>query len=73
MTENSSESVNEAPPRLLRLPAALNLVGLGRTAWLDLVREGRAPQTIKIGRATFWVEAELAAWLREQIRSNRAS
>jgi prophage regulatory protein len=71
MTANTSESANEAP-RLIRLPAALGMVGLGRTAWLDLVREGRAPRPIKIGRATAWVESELADWLREQIRNRRA-
>lgn len=68
---NPSESANAAP-RLLRLPAALGMVGLGRTAWLDLVRDGKAPRPIKIGRATAWVESELADWLREQIRTRRA-
>ncbi len=67
-----SESATQAP-RLLRLPATLDRVGLGRTAWLDLVRDGRAPKPVKIGRATAWVEAELADWLREQIRTNRAA
>lgn len=60
-------------PRLLRLPATLDRVGIGRTAWLDLVREGKAPKPLKLGRATAWVESELADWLREQIRTRRAA
>ena len=58
-------------PRLLRLAAALDHVGLGRSAWLDLVREGKAPKPVKIGRASAWVESELAAWLNERIRASR--
>lgn len=61
----------EIQPRLLRLPAVLDRVALGRTAFLDLVREGKAPQPVKIGRATAWVESELSAWLHERIRASR--
>jgi prophage regulatory protein len=67
---NPSESARQTP-RLLRLPATLDLVGLGRTAWLDLVRQRNAPQPVKIGRATAWVESELSAWLSERIRASR--
>lgn len=66
-----SESAAQMPPRLLRLPATLELVALGRTAWLDLVRDGNAPSPIKIGRASAWVEGEVAEWLRERIRASR--
>ena len=41
--------------RLVRLPAALHAVELGRSAWLELVKTKAAPQPVKIGRATFWV------------------
>lgn len=57
--------------RLIRLPAALARVGLGRSAWLDLVREKKAPQPIKIGRATLWLAAEVDAWVRERVRESR--
>ena len=68
---NSSESAAQSPPRLLRLPAVLDLVGLGRTSWLDLVRDCKAPRPVKIGRATVWVEAEIAEFVRERIRASR--
>jgi prophage regulatory protein len=61
------------PPdlRLLRLPETLAVVGLQRTAWLDLVKAGRAPQPVKLGRATAWVSGELQAWIADRIRAHR--
>lgn len=69
----STPNTEPAQLRLCRLPATLDRVGLGRTAWLDLVREGKAPKPVKIGRATAWVSEEIDAWLRERIRTNRAA
>lgn len=59
------------PGRLIRLPATLSLVPLGRTAWLDLVKRNEAPQPVKIGRATFWVEREVLDWIAERVRAHR--
>lgn len=60
-----------APEQLLRLPAVLATVGLGRTAWLDLVKSGQAPASVKIGRATAWPASEVHAWIAERIRQSR--
>ena len=57
--------------RLLRLPDCLQLVRIGRTAWLDMVRDKQAPQPVKIGRATFWAETEVQAFIAERIRLSR--
>ena len=70
MTAHTHESALQAP-RLLRLPATLDRVSLGRTAWLDLVRDRKAPAPIKLGRASAWVESEIDAWLRDRIRLSR--
>lgn len=70
---NPHESAPRAPHRLLRLPATLDRVALGRTAWLDLVREGLAPKPIRNGRATAWVEAEIDAWIETRIRASRGA
>lgn len=59
------------PGRLLRLPAVLGLVGLGRTAWLERVRTGDAPKMVKCGRASMWVESEVRAWIADRIRATR--
>lgn len=57
--------------RLVRLPEVLRTVCFGRTAWLDLVRAGKAPQPVRIGRATFWQASELQRWIAERIRASR--
>lgn len=57
--------------RLIRLPECLQAVSLGRTAWLDLVKEGDAPQPVKIGRATMWVWSEVQAFIADRIRQSR--
>ena len=71
MHTNSPTAETTIAPRLLRLPATLDRVALGRSAWLDLVREGNAPRPVKIGRASAWVESEVSAWLHERIRNGR--
>ncbi|MGX5672181.1 helix-turn-helix transcriptional regulator [Thermomonas fusca] len=49
---------------LLRLPQVLALVGVSKSTWWKLVREGRAPQAVKIGdRCTAWRAADVSAWL----------
>ena len=65
-----------APPdddRLLRLPQVLLTVGLGRTAWLALVRTGAAPAPVHIGRAASWPSSEVQAFIRARIRQSRAA
>ena len=57
--------------RLVRLPEALQAVCLGRTAFLDLVKEGVGPKPVKIGRATFYVWSELQGFIAERIRLSR--
>lgn len=75
--QNSDESTQTTPPgasvvrRLMRLPTVLEITGLGRTAWLDMVRERKAPQPIKIGRATMWIETEVAQFVEDRISESR--
>jgi prophage regulatory protein len=70
-TAGASAAAGNGNERLVRLPDALQAVSLGRTAWLDLVKSGTAPQPVKIGRATFWVWSELQAFIAERIRQSR--
>lgn len=49
---------------LLRLPQVLSLVGVSKSTWWKLVREGRAPQAVKLGdRCTCWRAADVAAFI----------
>lgn len=57
--------------RLIRLPDCLQMVRIGRTAWLDMVKDGQAPRPVHIGRATFWVASEVQAFIAERIRRSR--
>ena len=67
----SAPTPSADPGRLIRLPAVLARVGLGRSARLDLVREGRACRPVKIGRATLWVETEVRGFITDRIRQSR--
>lgn len=71
--QESAPAVAGDPDRLIRLAGALSLVGLGRSAWLELVRTGKAPAPIKLGRATAWREAEVREWVRERVRQHRGA
>ena len=49
---------------LLRLPQVLELVSISKSSWWKLVREGRAPKSVKLGdRCTAWRAADVAAWI----------
>ena len=50
-------------PRLLRLPAVLDRVGLRRSRWYSLVSEGRAPAPVRLSdRAVAWRESDILDW-----------
>lgn len=57
--------------RLLRLPQVKAMVGLGTTAIYDKIKKGEFPPQIKLGRLSGWVEAEVQAWIHEQIQASR--
>jgi predicted DNA-binding transcriptional regulator AlpA len=57
--------------RLIRLTSVLQTVQIGRTMWLDLVRAGKAPASVKIGRATFWQMSEIQAWIAARVRDSK--
>jgi len=54
--------------RIIRLPAAIELVGLGRTAIYDRIKEGSFPKPVKLGRASGWVESEIQAWIEARMK-----
>lgn len=63
---------NPHADQLLRLHAVLATVQGGRTWWLDLVKARKAPQSVKIGRSTFWLASEVQAWISDRVRESRA-
>lgn len=70
--ESAAPEAQQAPSqRLIRLPAVLAMVGLGRTAVLDRVKAGTFPAPCKVGRATLWQESAVSAWCIAQVRAQR--
>lgn len=67
----AADAATATPERLIRLPAVLGMVGLGRTAVLDRVKAGIFPAPCHIGRAALWREAEVSAWVVAQVRAQR--
>lgn len=58
---------------LLRLPSVLKTVQGGRTWWLDLVKAGKAPAPVRIGRATFWTASSVQSWIADRVRESRGA
>ncbi|MBY4596696.1 AlpA family phage regulatory protein [bacterium BD-1] len=59
------------PPRLIRLPVVVSMVGLSRSEIWRRIAAGRFPKPLKLGPNTSaFVEAEVAAWVAEQIAAN---
>ncbi|MCP5357564.1 MAG: AlpA family transcriptional regulator [Pseudomonadales bacterium] len=57
---------------ILRLPDVKARTGLSRSTIYLRVAEGKFPSPVALGgRAVGWVEAELDAWLTQQINSRR--
>ena len=64
----SSTPLSIPIPRLLRLPAVLDRVGLGRSRVYELIAEGRFPTPVKLSeRAIAWPSDEIDAWIAERI------
>lgn len=57
--------VFEKQPRLMRLPAVMNKVGLCRTSIYMRIAEGKFPAPRKLGRTSLWIEAEIDQWILE--------
>lgn len=71
MSQPANTSEHARPNALIGVDQVLGLVGVGRTAWLDRVRAKTAPQPIKMGRRTLWVESEVQGFIAEQVRRYR--
>ena len=76
-TRASSIDALVAPPdhpfsgaRLIRLPAVLKRVGMGRTAVYGLIKEGKFPRPVKVGTASAWIDVEITHWI-EQLAAHR--
>jgi len=57
---------------ILRLLAVLDRTGLSRSTTYLRISEGRFPKPVSLGgHAVGWIEAEINAWLNQQIEASR--
>jgi prophage regulatory protein len=55
------------PPRILRLPAVTQYVGLSRSSIYRLMEKGLFPQSIRLGLAAIgWDERDISIWLERK-------
>lgn len=70
MSENyfgkKSEQIQKE--KLLRLPQILKVIPVCRSTWWEMVKDGRAPQPIKLGpRTTCWRESDIQRLAKEGV------
>ncbi|QET03798.1 AlpA family phage regulatory protein [Cupriavidus pauculus] len=58
---------------LIRLPTVLQIAGISRPQVYVLMRRGRFPQGVKLGRATAWVRKEINDWVQQRIAERDAT
>lgn len=68
-----AEQINTAPFTILRRRKVEKRVGLTRSPIYARIKDGTFPKPIRLGngRAVGWIEAEIDAWLAEQIEKSR--
>ncbi len=73
-TADIRSNVPVPPFKLLRLTELLAIVGIGKTALYQRIKNGTFPAPIKIGggRASGWIEAEIIQWLTEQVQNRHS-
>lgn len=70
---HTSNAVNgarpEVPPplRLLTLSEVLSRVSMSPSRWYQLIREAEAPEPVKSGRSSRWVESEINDWIARRV------
>lgn len=51
--------------KLIRSPAVLERVSMGRTAVYELIKAGKFPRPVKVGAASAWIDIEITRWIQE--------
>ena len=57
--------------RFIRLMTVLDRVGIARSTLYQYMEAGIFPAQIKIGRASYWSEMEITAWMDEHKTHSR--
>ena len=58
--------------RILRLPAVMDVTGLGRTTVYEQMAAGRFPKGIKLSeRAVGWLEDDIQNWIETKVLESK--
>lgn len=71
-TVNNPARLQEAvAPRFLRLPAVMQMTGLGRSTIYRLVADHKFPSPVRLGaRAVAWRSADLDQWSESRVMAS---
>ena len=58
---------------MIRLPQVMEMVGLGKTAIYDQIKNGGFPKPAKFGRASVWRESEINDWIESRFTARSAA
>jgi predicted DNA-binding transcriptional regulator AlpA len=65
-TVHSSDNTPANHDRFLKIEVVLDRVGIARSTLYLYISQGRFPAQIKIGRASYWSEITINAWMNAQ-------
>lgn len=66
--------MHDAPVRILRLPEVLTLIGIGRSAFYALLRDGKFVPPIKLGpNSVGWVNSDISKWIADRAERYRVA
>lgn len=65
-----ADSSVSTPLKLEKLPQIQSRVPFGKAHIYALIRDGKFPSPIKIGRASFWDSSAIDDWIKEHIKRN---
>lgn len=62
----------DEPKNLIKIEAVLKRIPVSRSQIYSLIAEGKFPAPVHLGgRASFWVESEIDAWIQGHIDAER--
>jgi len=57
--------------RLIKLPEVSNRTSLSKTSIYALIKIGKFPPQIKLGKTSVWLESAIEKWMDDQIAASQ--
>ncbi len=62
---------DKEPERLLTIHGVCDQAGVRSSFIYERMKEGKFPQSIRVGRRAMWLQSEIQAWIQEMVRGSR--